>query len=69
MDDGVDWKDQAKRLLRAEMTRRGVTTSELAARLGEHERTVSNKIVAGSFSAAWMLKCFSAIGVKVVTLE
>lgn len=64
-----EWTDQAGRLLDAELRRKGVSRAELARRIGENERTVSNKIGAGRFSLAWFLKCMHAIGVKVITLD
>lgn len=68
-DDSDDWRDRATRLLRSEMVRYGVTTAELANRLGENERTVSNKIGKGGFSAAWLLRCCAALGVTNLRLD
>jgi hypothetical protein len=64
-----DWAEDAKRLLRAEMTRRGVTYDELQARLadiGVSDTAVNirNKVARGKFSATFLLQCLSAIGAK-----
>lgn len=71
--DGV-WALRAKRLLRAEMKRHGLTYAALALRLseaGEVEtaRNISNKVSRGRFSAAFLLKCLSAMNVKIVALD
>jgi Domain of unknown function (DUF6471) len=64
-----DWAEDAKRLLRAEMTRRGVTYDELTARLadiGVSDTAVNirNKVARGKFAASFLLQCLSAIGAK-----
>lgn len=64
-----DWTEQATRILDAELRRKGVSRAELARRLGEHERTVSNKIGAGKFSLAWFLKCLHLIGARRIELD
>jgi len=60
----VDWSQRAKNLLRAEMTRKGVSTKQLAELVGENERSLANKISRGSFTAGFMLECLEAIGVN-----
>lgn len=62
----VDWTTQAKNILRAELTRKGVSVRELARRLDQDERVLANKISRGKFTAAFMLECFDAIGVNEV---
>jgi hypothetical protein len=69
-----EWADKAKRLLRAEMVKRGVSYEQLADRLHEMgiEETpvnIRNKVARGKFMASFMLQCLAAIGVQVVRLE
>jgi 3-mercaptopyruvate sulfurtransferase SseA len=69
-----DWQDRVKRLLKAELTRRDISYRELAERLramgvDENERNISNKIVRGSFTAAFFFQCMAAIGCKTVHLD
>jgi hypothetical protein len=68
------WADRAKRLLRAEMVKRGVSYDDLAERLhqmGIEETPVNirNKVARGKFMASFLLECFAAMGVQVVRLE
>lgn len=63
------WNLQAKRLLKAELTRRGVSTSDLAsmlAKLGieETKSSIDSKISRGTFSATFLLQCLEAIGCR-----
>jgi len=64
-----EWAEDAKRLLRSEMTRRGVTYDELAeklAALGVTDTAVNirNKVARGKFSAVFLLQCLAAIGAR-----
>jgi uncharacterized protein with PIN domain len=68
------WADGTKRLLRAEMTRRGVTYEELAERLagiGVQDTAVNlrNKVAHGRFSAAFLVQCLSAMGARTLRIE
>jgi hypothetical protein len=68
------WADKAKRLLRAEMVKRGVSYDDLAERLhqmGIEETSVNirNKVARGKFMASFLLECLTAMGVQVVRLE
>jgi microsomal dipeptidase-like Zn-dependent dipeptidase len=68
------WADKAKRLLRAEMVKRGVSYEQLAERLhqmGIEETPVNirNKVARGKFMASFLLQCLEAIGVQIVRLE
>lgn len=69
LDVDEDWSDQAKRILQAEMRRKGITAAQLAERLGENPKTVSNRISEGRFSMAWALECLAAMGVRRIELE
>ena len=63
-----------KRLLRAEMARRGISYQGLAERLasvGVRDTAVNlrNKVARGRFSAVSLVQCLSAIGVRVLPLN
>lgn len=64
-----DWADDAKRLLRAEMTRRGVTYDGLAERLAalgidDSAVNIRNKVARGKFSAVFLLQTLQALGCR-----
>lgn len=68
------WGEKAKRLLRAQMTLKGVNAAELAERLTamgvrETEKNVANKIARGGFTAAFFLQCLSVLRVQHLHLE
>lgn len=68
MED-FDWNEQAKRLLKSELVRRGISNDELVIRLQaigveETKASVESKISRGTFSAAFLLQCLNAIGCK-----
>lgn len=68
MED-FDWNEQAKRLLKSELVRRGISNDELVGRLQaigveETKASVESKISRGTFSAAFLLQCLNAIGCK-----
>jgi len=69
-----DWQERVKRVLKAELTRAGVTYRELVGRLqamgiDETERTISNKISRGGFGAVWFFQVMAAIGAKTIHLD
>lgn len=71
----IEWQQRAKRLLKAEMQRRGVSYKELADRLQErgagasaNEANIRNQINRGGFSAAFFIECCLAMGSYVVRL-
>lgn len=69
----VDWDLEAKRLLKAELARSGVSYKVLVTRLEsigvvETEGAISNKISRGRFSFAFFLQCMRALGVETVRL-
>jgi hypothetical protein len=73
MPERTDWEDAAKRLLRAEMAKRGVTYAQLVERLKEigveeDERNLRNKVSRGKFTAAFMLQCFRAMGARQIDI-
>src|SRR5690242_8234326 len=69
-----DWQDRVKRLLKAELSRTGVSYRELAERLramgvNENERNISNKISRGGFTAAFFFQCMAAIGCHTIHFD
>lgn len=69
-----DWADDVKRLLRAEMTRRGVTYDQLAEKLaaiGVDDTAVNlrNKVARGRFTAVFLVKCLTAIGCQMFRIS
>ena len=70
----IDWSAYAKGVLRAEMLRKGMSYADLVAALGaagvkESEANLRNKISRGSFTAAFLFQCLSAMGVKALHLD
>jgi hypothetical protein len=64
-----DWQEKAKRLLKAQLAAQGVSQKELSQRLAgmgikESPANIANKLSRGGFSAAFLLQCMVAIGVK-----
>jgi len=69
----ADYEAKAKGLLRAEMTRRGLTYQQLTEKLAEKgikedEHNLRNKVARGKFTAAFLLQCLEAMDVKDVRL-
>jgi hypothetical protein len=74
MKTEAEWGEDTKRLLRAEMARRGVTYEDLAERLtglGIRDTAVNlrNKVARGRFSAVFLIQCLSALGAKTLRIE
>jgi hypothetical protein len=70
----VNWVNEARRIVRAELVRRGVTYERLAKRLQamgvrETERSIANKMSRGTFSFVFVLQCLKAIGAESVSFE
>lgn len=69
----MDWSEQVKRLLKAELKRQGVTYEELAKRLTsmgipESAANIANKISRGGFSAVFLVQCLEAIGTRALAV-
>lgn len=69
----TDYEAKAKGLLRAEMARRNLTYQQLTERLAEigikeDEHNLRNKVARGKFTAAFLLQCLTAIGVREVRI-
>ena len=70
----MNWENEARRIVRAELVRRGVTYQGLASRLRamgvrETERSIANKMSRGTFSFVFVLQCLRAIGAESVSFE
>jgi len=70
----IDWSEQAKRLLKSELVKRGISNEDLVIRLetigvGETKASIESKISRGTFSAAFLLQCLNAIGCKTFVPE
>jgi hypothetical protein len=70
----AEWANKVKRLLRAEMARRGVTYESLAERfaaIGVQDTAVNlrNKVARGRFSATFLVQCLSAMGSRSLRLS
>jgi len=67
MPPETDYEERAKRLLRAEMARLGLTYQQLVDKLAEigileDEHNLRNKVARGKFTAAFLLQCLDALG-------
>lgn len=63
----TDWNEKAKRLLKSELIRRGITSEDLVGLLTtigveETKASIDSKISRGTFSAAFLIQCLNAIG-------
>lgn len=70
----MNWENEARLLLKAEIARRGVTYERLAKRLQaigvqETVRSIANKMSRGSFSFVFFLQCMKALGAQSVTVS
>ena len=69
-----NWDDKAKRLLKSELVKRGVSNTDLVGLLNEFgvEETkagIDSKISRGSFSATFLLQCLTVIGCHRIEIE
>lgn len=72
--NGMTWQIRVKGLLKAELSRRNLTYTDLADKLAaigikEDRRNLSNKIARGSFTAVFFVQCLTAIGCHTLHLE
>lgn len=68
-----EWEDRVKRMLKAELTRKGVTYAQLVGKLadiGVHdtEPNIRNKISRGKFTAVFLVQCLEAVETKDIRL-
>ncbi len=69
-----EWEDRVKGMLRAEMTRRGITYAQLVGKLADlgvvdNEANLRNKISRGKFTAVFLVQCLEAIGASSLRLS
>jgi hypothetical protein len=69
-----DWADRARRFLKAELKRAGVTYEELAKRLKSHgleetEASITSKLGRGTFPATFFLATLVALELEGIKLE
>ena len=74
MKSDDEWVNLVKGILRAEMTRRGITYDQLAAKLAElgvkdTAVNIRNKVARGGFSAVFFVQCLRAVGCQTVRLD
>ena len=74
MVSDADYKEKAKRLLKAKLKERGFSYKQLAEKLVENgmqdsAENIANKLSRGSFSAAFLLRCMDTIGAKKIDLD
>lgn len=74
MKSDDEWVNLVKGILRAEMTRRGMTYEQLAEKLGElgvkdTAVNIRNKVARGGFSAVFFVQCLRAIGCDSVPIK
>lgn len=65
----TNWNEKAKRLLKSELVRRGVGSEDLVTLLEnigveETKASIDSKISRGTFSAAFLIQCLNAMGVR-----
>lgn len=70
----IDWNDHSKRLLKAELVKRGISHEELAFRLqeiglNETKSSIDSKISRGTFSASFLVQCLHVIGCNNFAIE
>jgi hypothetical protein len=68
------WALKARRLLKSELKRREVSYPQLVERLQalgveETNASIKNKVSRGTFTAAFLLQCMEAIGVRTLRLD
>lgn len=68
------WDAKAKRLLKSELVKRGISNTELVLLLNgigveETKASIDSKISRGSFSATFLLQCLTVIGCQKIEIE
>lgn len=69
-----DWQKKATNIIKAELTRRGITYDQLQEKLAqigieETANSINVKINRGSFSFVFFLQTMKAIGAKTLRIE
>lgn len=70
----TNWNTAAKRMLKSELIKRGISNADLVMLLKEidiHETkaSIDSKISRGTFSACFFLQCLSVIGCNKIEIE
>lgn len=70
----MDWNDKVKRLLKSELIKRGISSSDLVLLLRkvgvkETKASIDSKISRGTFSASFFIQCLSVIGCHKIEVE
>lgn len=70
----MNWESEARRILKAELARRGITYWKLQWFLRDigvktTERSIANKMSRGTFQFTFFLQCLKAIGVNSITFD
>ena len=69
-----EWENKVKRLLKAELAKKGVTYAQLVGKLAEigvmdSEPNIRNKLSRGKFTAVFLIQCLEAIGASSLRLS
>jgi hypothetical protein len=69
-----EWEDKVKRLLKAELARKGMTYADLVGKLADigvmdSEPNIRNKISRGKFTAVFLIQCLEAIDASSLRLS
>ena len=69
-----EWEDKVKRMLKAELAKKGVTYAGLVGKLAEigvmdSEPNIRNKLSRGKFTAVFLIQCLEAIGASSLRLD
>lgn len=69
-----EWEDKVKRLLKAELARKGITYAQLVGKLADvgvmdSEPNIRNKISRGKFTAVFLIQCLEAVGCSSLHLQ
>jgi len=70
----LEWSEKAKRYVKAELKRQGVTYEALATKLTkigmvESKASVASKLSRGSFQATFFLASLKVIGTQIVRIQ
>ncbi len=73
MPEQTDWESLAANILKSEIKRNGLTYAQLVEKLTEigiidQEVNIRNKLSRGKFTAAFLLQCLRAMGVRELRL-
>ena len=69
-----DWERRVQTILKVEMAKRNLTYKQLSEKLAElgvveSEPNIRNKLSRGTFSAAFLIQCLTAMGAKEVRID